>query len=147
MKITKRQLKRIIREAINEAEFYDETPEGQLRGTEKEDDRFQLRRASEDSDRWRDQMHQLKGLIITFVAANPGAPGAEVQAAVKNEIGWKSNLEDLVYAAMDEDMSEDDLFFNEEEDAWFTSLEEMMVHKEEGGVWSDERDHEAGFYR
>ena len=40
MKITKRQLRRIIREAINEAEFYDETPEGQLVGTEKEDARF-----------------------------------------------------------------------------------------------------------
>ena len=40
MKITKRQLRRLIREAINEAEFYDETPEGQLIGTEAEDARF-----------------------------------------------------------------------------------------------------------
>jgi len=41
MKVTKRQLKRIIREAIiREAEFYDETPEGQLVGTEDEDARF-----------------------------------------------------------------------------------------------------------
>ena len=40
MKITKRQLRRIIKEAINEAEFYDETPEGQLVGTEDEDARF-----------------------------------------------------------------------------------------------------------
>ena len=40
MEITRRQLRRIIREAINEAEFYDETPEGQLIGTEAEDARF-----------------------------------------------------------------------------------------------------------
>ena len=40
MKVTKRQLKRLIREAINEAEFYGETPGGQLTGTEAEDARF-----------------------------------------------------------------------------------------------------------
>ena len=42
MKITRRQLRRLIREAINEAEFYDETPEGQLIGTEEEDARFKV---------------------------------------------------------------------------------------------------------
>jgi len=45
MKVTKRQLRRIIREEkrrINEAEFYDETPEGQLLGTEAEDARFNM---------------------------------------------------------------------------------------------------------
>ena len=47
MKITKRQLKRIIRESINEAEFYDETPEGQLIGTEAEDARFNQQLAAE----------------------------------------------------------------------------------------------------
>ena len=40
MKITKRHLRRVIRETLNEAEFYDETPEGQLTGTEKEDANF-----------------------------------------------------------------------------------------------------------
>jgi hypothetical protein len=40
MRITRRQIRRIIREAINEVEFYDETPEGQLVGTEQEDARF-----------------------------------------------------------------------------------------------------------
>ena len=40
MRVTRPQLRRIIREAINEAEFYDETPEGQLVGTEQEDARF-----------------------------------------------------------------------------------------------------------
>ncbi len=41
MKITKRQLRRLIREAfIREAEFHGETPEGQLTGTEVEDANF-----------------------------------------------------------------------------------------------------------
>ena len=41
MKVTKRQLRKLVREAlIQEAEFYDETPAGQLIGTEKEDARF-----------------------------------------------------------------------------------------------------------
>jgi hypothetical protein len=41
MKITKRKLRRIICEAIiREAEFYGETPEGQLTGTEEEDANF-----------------------------------------------------------------------------------------------------------
>jgi|TARA_Y100000310_G_scaffold265069_1_gene275915 hypothetical protein len=41
MKVTHGQLRRIIREAIiREAEFYDETPEGQLVGTAAEDARF-----------------------------------------------------------------------------------------------------------
>ena len=41
MKITKRQLRRLIREAfIREAEFHGETPEGQLTDTEVEDANF-----------------------------------------------------------------------------------------------------------
>ena len=40
MRITRRQLRRLIREAVNEAEFYGETPAGQLVGTEQEDARF-----------------------------------------------------------------------------------------------------------
>jgi hypothetical protein len=41
MKIAKRQLRKLIREAIiQEAEFYDETPAGQLTGTEAEDAKF-----------------------------------------------------------------------------------------------------------
>jgi len=41
MKINKRQLRRLIREAIiREAEFHGETPEGQLTGTEAEDANF-----------------------------------------------------------------------------------------------------------
>ena len=38
------------------------------------------------------------------------------------------------------------LFFDEEEDAWFTSQEDLLAYRE-GGVWSDERDYEAGFKR
>ena len=41
MKMSKYQLRRMIRETlIHEAEFYGETPEGQLTGTEEEDARF-----------------------------------------------------------------------------------------------------------
>jgi hypothetical protein len=41
MRITRRKLRRIIRESIlREAEFYGETPAGQLTGTEAEDARF-----------------------------------------------------------------------------------------------------------
>ena len=41
MKVSKRQLRKIIREAIiREAEFHGETPEGQLTGTEVEDANF-----------------------------------------------------------------------------------------------------------
>ena len=41
MKTTKRELRRLIREMlIYEAEFYDETPAGQLTGTAAEDARF-----------------------------------------------------------------------------------------------------------
>ena len=40
MKISKKRLRKIIREAINEAEFYGETPAGQLVGTDEEDARF-----------------------------------------------------------------------------------------------------------
>ena len=40
MKVTKSQLKKIIREALTEVEFHGETPAGQLYGTEKEDVRF-----------------------------------------------------------------------------------------------------------
>jgi len=41
MKVTTRQLRRLIREAIiREAEFHGETPEGQLTGTEAEDATF-----------------------------------------------------------------------------------------------------------
>ena len=41
MKMTERQLRRLVRETIiNEAEFYDETPEGQVVGTKAEDAMF-----------------------------------------------------------------------------------------------------------
>ena len=67
MKITKRQLRRIIREAINEVEFYDETPEGQLVGTEKEDARFtqKLKAESdmEDAGLTKDEISQMWPLI------------------------------------------------------------------------------------
>ena len=40
MKITKRQLRNIIQEVLDEVEFHGETPAGQLYGTEKEDAKF-----------------------------------------------------------------------------------------------------------
>lgn len=49
MKITKRRLRRMIRETlILEAEFHGETPAGQLTGTEKEDARFQMQLDAEN---------------------------------------------------------------------------------------------------
>ena len=48
MKITRRQLRQIIREAlIHEAEFHGETPAGQLTGTEAEDAKFNQQLAAE----------------------------------------------------------------------------------------------------
>jgi len=42
MKLTKRQLRKLIKEVINEVEFHGETPAGQLYDTEEEDARFSM---------------------------------------------------------------------------------------------------------
>ena len=73
MKITKTQLKRMIREErtklIYEAEFYDETPEGQVLGTKAEDDRFNLQTQVEND---------VKSAIVQAVKA-----GLDVNTAVE----------------------------------------------------------------
>ena len=83
MKITKRQLRRLIREEkqrFYEAEFYDETPEGQLLGTEAEDVRFN-RQVQFEKD--------LNSFAIQAVKDGITAEDA-VSALEQTAKGWKS---------------------------------------------------------
>ena len=68
MRINRRQLKRMIREAIiREAEFHGETPEGQLTGTEAEDATFRNQLQAEKDMKAaglsKDEISQMWGFI------------------------------------------------------------------------------------
>ena len=146
MKITKRQLRRLIREAINEAEFYDETPEGQLVGTEAEDARFMQRVADEKSTKSTAQRAELQDMLVSILGDNPGFSGMDVVDAVQYQPAFRGAKKNHVFDALDAMVEEGTAFFNVEEDEWWLP-EDWKRYNEEGGVWSDERDYEAGFYR
>ena len=116
MKITRRQLRRIIREAIAPG------PTG----------------------------FSLQDIVLGIVRDNPGMGGMDIVAAVQFQRMDPPVEKNEIFAVLDElleggpDHPQGQVFFNDEEDAWYT-IEDFHRYNEEGGVWSDERDYEAGF--
>lgn len=144
MKITKLQLRRLIREAINEAEFYDETPEGQLVGTEAEDARFRKQVADEKIISASAQREKLMDMIEAILGDNPGYSGAEVVDAIQYQPAFRGAKKNHIFDALDAMVEEGTAFFDVEEDEWWLP-EDREAYEREGGVWTDERDYEAGF--
>jgi len=112
MKITKRQLKRIIREAIAPG------PEG----------------------------FSLQDIALGIIKDNPGMGGMDIVAAVQFQPMDPPVERNEIFAVLDELQEMGQVFFDVEEDEWWTT-EDWKRYNEEGGVWSDEKDFEAGFYR
>ena len=144
MRITKRQLRRIVREAINEAEFYDETPEGQLVGTEAEDARFNQQVADEKLAKATAQQAELMDMIEAILGDNPGMGGMDVVGAIQYQPAFRGAKKSHVFDALEVMVEEDRAFFNVEDDEWWLP-NDWELYQTEGGVWSDERDYEAGF--
>ena len=110
MKITKRQLRRIIREVIAPG------PAG----------------------------FSLQDIILGIIKDNPGMGGQDIVSAVQFQPMDPPVERDEIFAVLDELQENDKVFFSVEEDEWWT-IEDWNRYNEEGGVWSDERDYEAGF--
>ena len=110
MKITKRQLRRIIREAIAPG------PSG----------------------------FSLQDIVLGIIKDNPGMGGEDIIAAVQFQPMDPPVERSDIFAVLDELQESDQVFFDVEEDEWWT-MEDWNRYNEEGGVWSDERDFEAGF--
>ena len=144
MKITKNQLRRLIREAINEAEFYDETPEGQLVGTEAEDARFRDYAEGEKRAKSAAQSSKLQDAILVIVGDDPGIGGMDIVAAIQDLPIFRGANKHHVFEALDAMLEGEAIYFDEEEDAWVLE-QDWELYQAEGGVWSDERDYEAGF--
>ena len=110
MKITRHQLRRIIREAIAPG------PTG----------------------------FSLQDIALGIVKDNPGMAGLDIVDTVQYQPAFKGTSQSEILNALDPMLEDGLLFFDEEEDAWFTSQEDLLAYRE-GGVWSDEQDYEAGF--
>ena len=124
MKISKQQLSRIIKEETSRA----------------------LSEAARE-----EQMARLKDAIEEVVDDLPGIEGMEVVGQVQQHpdgpgpaMGGQGQRD--IFAAMDEMLEDGLLFFDEEEDAWFTREEDLHAFRK-GGTWSDQQDYEAGFKR
>ena len=111
-KISQRQLRRIIREAIAPG------PTG----------------------------FSLQDIALGIIRDNPGMGGEDIAAAVQFQPMDPPVERNEIFAALDELQETGRVFFDIEEDEWWTT-EDWKRYNEEGGVWSDERDYEAGFYR
>jgi len=124
MKITRKQLRRIIKE-----------------------ERAKILKESNFKARHGD----IESSILGAVDMDPGISGMELVKYVvsdSSEYGHEVPVaQEEVFAVLDNMLEDGTIFFNEEEDAWFEFEEDLIAHRDQGGVWSDEKDYEAGWYR
>ena len=96
------------------------------------------------------RMIDIESSILDAIGDEPGIEGMKLASYVVSDsssYGHEVPVEqDEVFAVLDIMLEDGTVFFDEEEDAWFTSLEDLTAWKE-GGVWSDDKDYDAGFYR
>ena len=132
MRITRGNLSTIIREILSESS-----------------DDWMEDRHREDQE---DQDYLLAVTIEDIVGSNPGISGMDLVAAVSQQPGLPSpamgmgKVSRVIFDMADEMMEDGTLFFDEEEDAWFTSQEDLLAYRE-GGTWSDQQDYDEGFRR
>lgn len=98
-----------------------------------------------------DRAVEIQDAIFSAIESQPGIAGLDLVQAVKTDVTDAGRgiplTEAEVFEALDSMLEDDLVFFDDEEDAWFVSLEDLQAHRKEGGVWSDDKDYEAGFYR
>ena len=124
MKISKLQLRRIIREEKNSL----------LRES------YMKRRYTEMGD-----------VITSVIESEPGISGADIVDLVHYEYPKNRNEmpvgKEEVFAILDDMLEDGAVFLDEEEDAWFNTEEDLLAWREEGGAWSDEKDYHTGWKR
>ncbi len=126
MKITKRQLRRIIKEEKRAILYESVMSERHM---------------------------EVGDAILDAISQNPGAAGDDIIEYVTKELSDYGMVSpDLVvtkeeiYAVLDDLLDDNQVFFDEEEDAWFDSEQDLLAWKK-GGVYTDQQDYEAGFKR
>lgn len=124
MKLSKNQLKRIINE-----------------------EKHKLMREGEMKRR-----HMVVGdAVINSLEDFPGMSGEELVTYVISDLSEYGQSDwpltrDEVFPVLDDLLEAGDIFFDEQEDAWFSDEKDFLAWRE-GGVWSDQRDHDAGWKR
>ena len=129
MKITKRQLRRIIREATSQ---YDASA----------DEWYEERHAMDQED----IEYLLATALEVTIQENPGIDGKKLMSVVRGDPIFHGTDDSTMFSMLDELIEDGTVFFDTEEDAWWLPGD-WKAYNEEGGVWSDERDYEAGFKR
>ena len=100
MKITKRQLRKIVLEAIDQV-----------------DDDFYEWRHQEDQMEQEDYMMED---LLNYLEENPGVSGAELLDGVRESSGiFAGKTDQDVWSLMDELIAMGDVFLDDEEDAWY----------------------------
>ena len=126
MKLTKSQLRNIIRETIKEVEFHGEDPSGQLYGTEKEDARFRQRlKAEKIMERARLDQNEMDFVFKAF------RPGPEAQRFVES-----SAFEKLLSYFMETEMIPYEVAKDADADYWII---DYLSGNEEGASLAAEQ--------
>jgi len=98
----------------------------------------------------KDRHIKIEDAILAVVESEQSIAGMELVQNVLNyeeELDFEVPLErDEIFSVLDNMQEDGTIFFDSEEDAWFTSMEHLVAYRE-GGVWSDDKDYEAGWYR
>ena len=104
--------------------------------------------------RMKERYAEIEDAVLSIVSKTPSISGLELVDGVKKELEDYGMVDpsleiekEEVFSVLDNMQEEGSIFFDAEEDAWFLSMEDLMAYREEGGVWSDEKDYEAGWYR
>lgn len=92
----------------------------------------------------------IENSITSVIEMDPGIGGlALVKYVVSDTSDYGTEIpveEEEVFAVLDNMLEDGLVFFDDEEDAWFLSMEDLLAYRE-GGVWSDDKDYEAGWKR
>lgn len=113
MKITKRQLRKIIKEQMGPGGLipYDEDPTA--------DEWYESRHADDQND----MDYYLAVALEKTVRDNPGIDGRSLVAAVKQDRLFDGLSDDDVFDMMDQQLEEETLWADWEEDAWYLATD------------------------
>lgn len=94
----------------------------------------------------KERFGEIENAIIAAVEEEPSIAGADLVDKLLNLAPVDDLMQDEIFSVLDIMQEDGTIFFDSEDDAWFTTMEDLLAYRE-GGVWSDDEDYEAGWYR
>ncbi len=97
------------------------------------------------------RLGEIESSILSVVDMEPGLGGMDIiNYVVSDSSDYGKGIpvtKEEVFAVLDTMLEDGKIFFDSENDMWFEYEEDLNMAREQGGLWSDEKDYEAGFYR